>query len=274
MQLNHRAEYEHTHRRCSRSALCGHCGPWCFSWQHRMRNGFLDSRRFPWFGRMSSSSRCSCLLNPRWESNVKNRRFPTGCSYRGILFPIYTMGCQVCPIALRIRTQISVDTFQRVSCILCFLWHDFRVCLLHAMYHSTFKSYVTFFFLKSKTRTWMDGALDACCAGKNDPCSEQTVRLSRLGMDDVRVEIAIGWQHESVFFVTFHEFPGKMVILPTLCSPNEDFWKDEQKTKSGFSTDFSMVLSPNLLLTPLKSASFEIRISSFVPPSQLFVWEG
>jgi hypothetical protein len=24
---------------------------------------------------------------------------------------------------------------------------------------------------------------------------------------------------------------------------------------------------------PLKSASFEIRISSFVPPSQIFVWE-
>jgi hypothetical protein len=44
--------------------------------------------------------------------------------------------------------------------------------------------------------------------------------------------------------------------------------------KSGFSTDFSMVRSPNRVLTPLKSASFEIRILSFVAPSKIFVWEG
>jgi len=44
--------------------------------------------------------------------------------------------------------------------------------------------------------------------------------------------------------------------------------------KSGFSTDFSTIRSPNRVLTPLKSASFEIRISSFVPPSEIFVWEG
>jgi hypothetical protein len=30
---------------------------------------------------------------------------------------------------------------------------------------------------------------------------------------------------------------------------------------------------PNLVLTPLKSASVEIRTSSFVNPSQIFVWE-
>jgi hypothetical protein len=42
--------------------------------------------------------------------------------------------------------------------------------------------------------------------------------------------------------------------------------------KSGLSTDFSMVRRTNRVLTPLKSASFEIRISSFVPPSKIFVW--
>jgi hypothetical protein len=35
---------------------------------------------------------------------------------------------------------------------------------------------------------------------------------------------------------------------------------------------FSMVRSPNRVLTPLKSASFEIRISSFVNPSKIVVW--
>ena len=56
--------------------------------------------------------------------------------------------------------------------------------------------------------------------------------------------------------------------------PKRRFWKEEQKMKSVFSTDFSIVSSPNRVLTPLKSASFEIRISSFVPPSKIFVWEG
>jgi hypothetical protein len=50
--------------------------------------------------------------------------------------------------------------------------------------------------------------------------------------------------------------------------------EEEQEMKSGFSTDFAMVRRPNRVLTPLKSASFEIRISSFVPPSKIFVWEG
>jgi len=56
--------------------------------------------------------------------------------------------------------------------------------------------------------------------------------------------------------------------------PKRRCWKDEQKRKSGFSTDFSIVRSPNRVLTPLKWASFEIRISDCVHPSRIFVWEG
>jgi len=54
--------------------------------------------------------------------------------------------------------------------------------------------------------------------------------------------------------------------------PKRRFRKDEQKMKSGFSTDFSMVRIPNRVLTPLKSTS-KIRISSFVHPCEIFVWE-
>jgi len=43
----------------------------------------------------------------------------------------------------------------------------------------------------------------------------------------------------------------------TIMLPKRRFGKDEQKMKSRFSTDFSMVRSPNRVLTPLKSASFE-----------------
>ncbi len=50
-----------------------------------------------------------------------------------------------------------------------------------------------------------------------------------------------------------------MVTLK-LMLPKRRFWKDEQKMKSGLSIYFSMVLSPNRVLTPLKSASFENRI--------------
>ncbi len=67
---------------------------------------------------------------------------------------------------------------------------------------------------------------------------------------------------------------GEHKNLRDFMRPKRRFWKAEQKMKSGFSTDFSMVRSPNRVLTPLKSASFEIRISSFVHPSQIFVWEG
>jgi hypothetical protein len=50
----------------------------------------------------------------------------------------------------------------------------------------------------------------------------------------------------------------------SLSLPKRRFWKEEQTMKSGFSTDFSTISSPNPVLTPLKSASFEIRISSFL----------
>ncbi len=87
-------------------------------------------------------------------------------------------------------------------------------------------------------------------------------------------------------------------VASSLCSPKKilEGWT---KMKSGFSTDFSMVSSPNRLLTPLKKC-FEhpdfIFCSSFqnlrlgwiklpltaskdrserlVRPSQIFVWEG
>jgi len=55
--------------------------------------------------------------------------------------------------------------------------------------------------------------------------------------------------------------------------PKRRFGKEEQMMKSGFSKHFSMVRSPNRVRTPLKSAA-KIRISSFVPPSEIFVWEG
>ena len=54
--------------------------------------------------------------------------------------------------------------------------------------------------------------------------------------------------------------------------PKRRFWKEEQKMKCDFSKHFSMVSCPHRVLSPLKSASFEIRISSFVPPSKIFVW--
>ncbi len=55
--------------------------------------------------------------------------------------------------------------------------------------------------------------------------------------------------------------------------PKRRFGQEEQKMKSGFRRKhFSIVRSPNRALTPLKSASFEILISSFVPPDQIFVW--
>jgi hypothetical protein len=63
--------------------------------------------------------------------------------------------------------------------------------------------------------------------------------------------------------------------------PNEDFdapqtkiLEGEQKMKSEFSKHFAMFCAPNRVLTHLKSASFEIRISSFVPPSKIVVWDG
>jgi hypothetical protein len=67
-------------------------------------------------------------------------------------------------------------------------------------------------------------------------------------------------------------FPNLRLGGVNLMLPKRRFGKEEQKMKSIFSTDFSMVRIQNRVLTPLKSASFEIRISPFVPPSQIFVW--
>jgi hypothetical protein len=47
-----------------------------------------------------------------------------------------------------------------------------------------------------------------------------------------------------------------------------------KKMKCGFSIECSTILSPNRVLTTLKSASFEIRILYVVHHSQTFVWEG
>jgi hypothetical protein len=59
-----------------------------------------------------------------------------------------------------------------------------------------------------------------------------------------------------------------------LCSPNEDLGRMNKKMKCGFSIEFSTIRSLNRVLTSLKSASFEVRILSFVHHSQTFVWEG
>ena len=59
--------------------------------------------------------------------------------------------------------------------------------------------------------------------------------------------------------------------LRNFTPPKRRFWKEEQKTKCGFSTHFSGAWVLNLGHYPLKSAS-KIRISSFVPPSKIFVW--
>jgi hypothetical protein len=54
------------------------------------------------------------------------------------------------------------------------------------------------------------------------------------------------------------------MVDASLCSPKRRFWKDEQMMKSGFSIEFSAIRSPNRVLTTL------IRISSFVPPSEIY----
>ncbi len=61
--------------------------------------------------------------------------------------------------------------------------------------------------------------------------------------------------------------------LANFMLPKRRFWKAEQKMTSGFSIDFSMVRSPNRVLTPLKSAS-KTHSEMFVRPSKIFVWEG
>jgi hypothetical protein len=84
-------------------------------------------------------------------------------------------------------------------------------------------------------------------------------------MSNSQLRVTRWWSHDvlSQHVCTTHKF----------MLPKRRFWKDEQKMKSGFSTDFSMVRSPKWVLTTLKSDS-KIRISSFVHPSKIFVWDG
>ena len=55
--------------------------------------------------------------------------------------------------------------------------------------------------------------------------------------------------------------------------PKRRFWKDEQILQNAFSKHFSTILSPNRVLTPLKSAS-KMHSETLVQPSKIFVWEG
>jgi len=49
--------------------------------------------------------------------------------------------------------------------------------------------------------------------------------------------------------------------------PKRRFWKEEQKMTSRVSTNFSMVRSPNRVLTPLKSAQYsEQKLRDFRTP--------
>ncbi len=58
-----------------------------------------------------------------------------------------------------------------------------------------------------------------------------------------------------------------MYHLAKFTLPKRRFWKAEQKMKSRFSIDCSMIRRPNRVLTPLKNAS-NIRMSSFVTHSK------
>jgi hypothetical protein len=97
----------------------------------------------------------------------------------------------------------------------------------------------------------------------------------RLGSINFKIFV---WEH-IMMFPTLPQPQHKMdPNRPSRASnnsmlPKRRFWKDEKKMKCGFSMEFSTIRSPNRVLTPLKSAS-NIRISSFVHPSKIFVWEG
>jgi hypothetical protein len=67
-------------------------------------------------------------------------------------------------------------------------------------------------------------------------------------------------------------FGDATIFCGNFMLPKRRFWKEEQEMKCGCSMNFSMVSGPNRVLTTLKSAS-NIRISSLVPPSKIFVWE-
>jgi len=55
--------------------------------------------------------------------------------------------------------------------------------------------------------------------------------------------------------------------------PKRRFWKSEPTFPDAFSKHSSAIRSPNLVLTPLKSAS-KTHPEMLVRPSKIFVWEG
>jgi len=55
--------------------------------------------------------------------------------------------------------------------------------------------------------------------------------------------------------------------------PKRRFWKSEPIFPNAFSKHFSTFRSPNIVLTPLKSASKK-HSERLVQPSKIFVWEG
>ena len=55
--------------------------------------------------------------------------------------------------------------------------------------------------------------------------------------------------------------------------PKRKFWKAESTFQNVFWKHFSTILSPNLVLTPLKKTS-KTHSETLVRPSQTFVWEG
>jgi len=64
----------------------------------------------------------------------------------------------------------------------------------------------------------------------------------------------------------------RMICGQKFMLPKQRFWKEEQKMKCGFSVYFSMVRSPNRVLTPLKSASKSAFHLLFILPKSSFGW--
>ncbi len=74
------------------------------------------------------------------------------------------------------------------------------------------------------------------------------------------VRICNSWPENHKMYVARIESIGRCAMFRFVTSfvalgQKRRFWKDEQKMTSGCSIDFSMVLSRNRVLTPLKSAS-------------------
>jgi hypothetical protein len=76
--------------------------------------------------------------------------------------------------------------------------------------------------------------------------------------------------HSDIFLQKFNMMSWLTVEYEFML-PKRRFWKAEQKMTSGFSKPFSMAWVLDLGYEPLKNQS-KIRMSSFVPPSKIFVW--